>query len=242
MFSTSMLNTSTRNASILNSSILSASKLTLANFGPNPRFANGALVQTKLPHEEAQDRDEAATLLILIAQGCETSFKRLVQTSRNRLFSVINRVNRNDAQAEEILQEVYLKIWTCADRFSKNHANGNAWLNVLARNAAIDSLRRNASRPAFDSPPDNINESTYDPIESPLDGPLQILIASRRGDYVNASIRLLPAEDSQVVKMSFFDELSHQQIASCLGKPMGSIKTRIRRALLKMQLTIPIDA
>ena len=242
MLSTLILSTSNRDVSILTVAAHSASTFTTASFGPGPCFANKSLPQPKLANEPSQVRDEAATLLLLIAQGCEISFKRLIQTSRNRLFSIINRINRNDPQAEEILQDVCLKIWTCADRFSTSHINGNAWLNALARNAAIDSLRRNASRPAFDVASDNTDESAYDPIESPLDGPLQILMASRRRDYIDAAFELLPSEDSQVVKMSFFDDLSHQQIANCLGKPLGSIKTRIRRALLKMQLTTPIDA
>ena len=213
-----------------------------ASFEDSISFESITLLPAPVMYKPDPVMDEAAKLIAFIAQGCEASFKQLVKTSRNRLFAIIYRVNTNEAQAEEILQDVYLKVWTSSDRFSSLQGNGYTWLNALARNAAIDSLRRNACRPVFEISSNNDEDDAYDQIESCLDGPLQILIASRRDAYLDASVKLLAVEDKRVVKMSFFDELSHQQIATRLGKPLGSIKTRIRRALLKMQLTTPLDA
>lgn len=226
---------------MFSSSVCSTSGFSVLDFDQSTAFTTIQKLHLPLIDTPETVQDEAARLIVLVAQGCETSFKRLIRLSRNRLFTIVSRINSDEAQAEEIVQEVYLKVWICSDRFLATQTNGNGWLNAMARNAAVDSLRRNACRPALENLSKDFDEDPYAPVESPLNGPLQILIASRRGAYISASVKSLPIQDQLVVKMSFFDELSHQQIATYLDKPLGTIKTRIRRALLKMKLTTPLD-
>lgn len=182
-------------------------------------------------------RDESAELVKLISQGCELSFRELVEETRSRLFAVIFRINTDRSQAEEVLQETYLKVWREADCFCSSKATAGAWLNAIARNAAIDSIRRNACRPHFEAPGVEIDTDPYHAFVSPLPGPMEILISGRQKLQISASLELLSVEHRTAVKLSFFEGLSHQEIATLLGKPLGSIKTLIRRALKSMQLS-----
>ena len=183
--------------------------------------------------------DDAAQLIYEAAQGSELSFGRLVKLSKSRLLSIVLRTNPNLAQAEEVLQEVYLKIWAQADKFCTSKASGNAWMASIALNAAIDSMRRNACRPTFE--PHDVDVDPYETIDSPLLGPMQSLMAEQLRCVLATSLELLTTDQRIVLCLSFFDEQSHSQIAASLGKPLGSIKTLIRRGLISLQSSVSYE-
>lgn len=186
-------------------------------------------------------QDQSARLICESAQGCQLSFRQLVELSRNRLLAIVMRVNANLAQAEEVLQEIYLKVWQEADSFCPEKAAGNAWLAKIARNAAIDSVRRNDCRPVFEMVDDESDLDRYESFSSPLPGPLQILMALRRMQSLGESLDGLSAEHRVVLYLSFFDEQTHPEIAEILGKPLGSVKSLIRRGLISLQSTVSYE-
>lgn len=130
--------------------------------------------------------------------------------------------------AEELTQETFLTIWRKAGQFDPERASAAAWIYTIARNRRIDALRHELH--ADDG---RVGE---DPPESPTpEHELQALEAERR---VRTAVDALPSEQAVVLRLSFFDELSHPEIAARLRLPLGTVKSRIRLASAHLRTTL----
>jgi RNA polymerase sigma-70 factor (ECF subfamily) len=135
--------------------------------------------------------------------------------------------------AEEVTQDVFLRIWENAGSYRMERAQVSTWLTSIARHRAIDILRRRGVRPEGHSVTwDDLNLADVPKLDgrNPEETADQILLRER----VQQAIHTLPIEQQTALKMAFFYGYSHSQIAEQLGEPLGTIKTRIRMAIQKL--------
>jgi RNA polymerase sigma-70 factor (ECF subfamily) len=182
---------------------------------------------------------ELAALLSRSALGDREAFARLYQQTSGHLLAVLLRIQRDRAQAEDLLQEVYVAVWKAAGGFDAARSQPLTWLTHIARNRAIDSLRRARAQPQVDSiSPGDGDEDRPDPLaqlpdESP--GPLDLLgLASQKRQLSSCMERLSPPQ-RQSVALAFFDGLSHAEVAEQLREPLGTVKSWVRRALATLK-------
>lgn len=127
--------------------------------------------------------------------------------------------------SEELAQEALLTVWRKAGQFDPERATASAWIFAIAHNLWIDGVRR--ERLMANAPPEEPGD------ECPT--PLEILQAREDGRRLRAAIETLPPERHTILKMAFFDELSHTEIAETLGVPVGTVKSRIRLATVQLR-------
>ena len=138
----------------------------------------------------------------------------------------------SNALAEEVVQEVMLKVWNRASTFDATKAGASTWIYTLARNCRIDLLRRrNRLREEVDV------DELWD-IGTPSDAPEADLYRERNRVVVGESLRTLPADQRQVIAKVYMEGKSHSEVAEELGLPLGTVKSRIRLALSKLEVLL----
>jgi RNA polymerase sigma-70 factor, ECF subfamily len=151
------------------------------------------------------------------------------------LFGLILRIVRDRAEAEEILQEVFVRVWTRAESYDPRLGRPTSWLVRVARNCAIDRLRARKIREAAGGPA--LDETVADPATSSTDirNPEVIVVdAERRGKVMDA-LAGLPAEQRRLIEAAFFEGYTHSELAKHFGLPLGTVKTRIRAGMSAMR-------
>jgi RNA polymerase sigma-70 factor, ECF subfamily len=136
------------------------------------------------------------------------------------IFSVAMRVLRDAGNAEDVMQEVFIQLWENPRMFQAGRGSLGAWLLVVARNRAVDLLRRRR-------PTDSVDEVV-------LAAGTDVALEAERNatmEKVRRALDDLPQEQRQSVEMAFFEGLTHSEIAARTGDPLGTVKTRIRSAL-----------
>ncbi|MEO7057895.1 MAG: sigma-70 family RNA polymerase sigma factor [Caldimonas sp.] len=184
---------------------------------------------------------DLSRLLARSSLGDRVAFATLYERTSPHLFAVVLRINRDKAQAEDILQEVYVNVWRAASSFDAAQSQPLTWLTSIARNRAIDSLRRVATQPKLRSlgpagdGSDREDESVYDTIADSAPGPLDLL--SRAADARSLAVCMdrLSALQRQSVALAFYQGLSHAEVAEQLRQPLGTVKSWVRRALMTLK-------
>ena len=194
---------------------------------------------TALPDWTERSR-ELAALLARTALGDRAAFARLYERTSGHLFAVLLRVQRDRAQAEDLLQEVYVNVWRAAAGFDAARSQPLTWLTSIARNRAIDSLRRTQTQPQLLSTTrdDDDDDATPDAVERAADaapGPLELLDRACDARQLTHCIDGLSATQRQSVALAFYDGLSHAEVAEHLRQPLGTVKSWLRRALQSLK-------
>ena len=187
-------------------------------------------------HWTARSR-ELGQLLGRSGLGDRAAFARLYELSSAHLFAVVLRIQRDRAQAEDLLQEIYVSVWKSAAGFDAARSQPLTWLTHIARNRAIDSLRRQQTQPRTESlsAADDDGPDPGDALPSASPGPLDLLdLASERRELAQCMGRLPPSQ-RQSVALAFFDGLSHAEVAAHLHEPLGTVKSWVRRALATLK-------
>ena len=168
--------------------------------------------------------DDDAALLARVQRGDESAMASLFDRYSKIVYSVSLRVLRDAAAAEDVLQEIFMQIWRNPNSFIATKGSLGGWLAVVARNRSIDTLRRK-------KPTEQVEELAL-PSSCNLaeEAERNILMEKAR-----AVIVLLPAAQRKTLEMAFFDGLTHSEIAEMTGDPLGTVKTRIRSALLTLR-------
>ncbi len=171
----------------------------------------------------SSDMDDAS-LLSLVERGDEGAMASLFDRYSKVVYSVALRVLRDPASAEDVLQEIFMQIWRAPQSFIATRGSLGGWLAVVSRNRSIDALRRRR-------PTDPVDEIV-------LASPYNLADEAERNSMIEKArsvIVLLPAEQRKTLEMAFFDGLTHSEIAEMTGDPLGTVKTRIRSALLSLR-------
>ena len=182
---------------------------------------------------------EISRLLARAGLGDRAAFATLYERTSSHLLGVVLRIQRDRAQAEDILQEVYVNVWRAAQSFDAAQSQPLTWLSSIARNRAIDSLRRTQTQPQFrstiTSTADEEETDVYDTVADSAPGPLDLLSRASDARALAACMESLSAQQRQSVALAFFDGLSHAEVASNMRQPLGTVKSWVRRALMSLK-------
>jgi RNA polymerase sigma-70 factor, ECF subfamily len=167
---------------------------------------------------------EDSVLLQRVRQGDQTAMAEVFDRYSRAVYSVALRILKDSGQAEDVMQEIFFQIWRNSDSFVQGRGSLGAWLVVIARNRAIDVLRR---RKPTDSVEDVVLAS---PVNLASEAEHNALL-----EKVQKVLRELPVEQQKSMELAFFEGLSHSEIAEKTGDPLGTVKTRIRLALISLR-------
>jgi len=135
--------------------------------------------------------------------------------------------------ADELVQEVLSRVWLKADKYNGRLANLNTWIFTLARNCRIDYLRRNSRYASEIDPTDIFND-----IEDDGPGPFQQVQQTRAEESIRTGLKQLPREQAEILTKVYLQGKSHQQTSTELKLPLGTVKSRVRLALKKLEVLI----
>ncbi|WP_420430103.1 sigma-70 family RNA polymerase sigma factor [Hyphobacterium sp.] len=183
--------------------------------------------QARQDSEGAPSREQLDAWVQGCAAADRDSFRALFQHYAPRVKGYLKRLATDDAAAEELAQEVMLTVWRKAAQFDPHQASASTWIFRIARNRRIDMARR-ANRPDLDA-----DEPMFRPVEQ--EAPDRAAHARDREARVQAALNLLPDDQVQLLRLAFFDGLSHSEIAAKEGLALGTVKSRIRLAFAKLR-------
>lgn len=171
---------------------------------------------------------DANSLIVRIATHQDReAFARLFNYYAPRLKSFLIRRGETPEAAEDLAQETLVRMWRRAGSFDPARANAAAWLFAIARNLKIDTFRRDR-RPEI-----HTDDFLLRPEDPPK--PDEVLLGSECRDRVQKAMSTLPADQLDLVKLSFFDGRSHGDIADLTGIPLGTVKSRLRLAFGRLR-------
>lgn len=171
-------------------------------------------------------------LLGKVADGDAGSFRILYDRTSAKLFGVIARILIERGEAEDVLQEVYVTVWRKAAEFDAARASPITWLATIARNRAIDRFRSRAVRPS--SPLDEAAD-----VRDPA-APADVVIDSdREAARVHAALAMLEPRHAAIIRGAYFEGLTYEALSAREGVPVGTLKSWVRRGLIKMKTAMP---
>ena len=190
---------------------------------------------------------ELARLLARVGLADRAAFATLYQRTSAQLLGVVLRIQRDRALAEDVLQEVFVNIWRSADSFDPARSQPMTWLASVARNRAIDSLRRRETQPVFESTsrgggPEGDEVDLLDHVPSDTPGPQDLLGLMAQARAVKRCLGGLSGEQQQCIALAFYQGLSHAEVATHLRQPLGSVKSWVRRGLLSLKACLQRSA
>jgi RNA polymerase sigma-70 factor (ECF subfamily) len=174
------------------------------------------------------------TLIRRIVARDETAVADLYDRHSRAIYSVILRILRSPSEAEEVLQEVFVRVWTRADSYDERLGSPTAWLLRIARNRAIDRFRSKRSRPETEPAAEN-QELDRVPTTSPSDNPEALTMGTATAGAIRSALAGLPESQRALIEAAFFEGYTHQELAARFGVPLGTVKTRIRTGLIVMR-------
>jgi RNA polymerase sigma-70 factor (ECF subfamily) len=191
------------------------------------------------PSASAQDAQAEIdrVMLAAVARGETAVFAQLYDRLSGPLYSLCLRMLGDAAEAEDVLQESCLQIWRRAQAYDPKQSSVFGWAIHITRCKVIDRLRSRRRRlrvfSSTDEPPENgpLGEITA----SASDDPADRLDRNEKAIQIRRRLRELPEEQRQAIELAFFSDLSHHEISTRLSQPLGTIKARIRRGLLKLR-------
>ena len=173
-------------------------------------------------------------LLLQVARQDRDAFSELYDRLSGVLFTTALRILKDPKDAEDVLQDVFLQIWRRAGEFDPHLGKPVSWAITLTRNRAIDRLRSSQRR--FQLVQDVQEESSG--LEEPAQSLSQSVEVNENSALVRSALGSLPQEQRQAIEMAFFGGLTQTEVAQALQQPLGTIKARIRRGMLKLRETL----
>ncbi len=168
-------------------------------------------------------------LLQQISNGDRDAFQALYQRYANAVYSMALRITRDPHMAEEVVQDVFMKIWNKHHLYDAKRGRFGTWLLSITRFAAIDRLRYENRR----------FQATGEELEGPTSEEVRAAQVDHdlweRGQHLRMLLDHLPPEQRQVVELAYFGGLTHRELAERLGVPLGTVKSRLRLALAKLR-------
>ncbi|HKB90990.1 MAG TPA: sigma-70 family RNA polymerase sigma factor [Opitutaceae bacterium] len=188
------------------------------------------------PHHNVATQEADAKLLQQMGKGDRNAFSELYNRFSRPLYATALRILNDSAEAEDVVQEVFLNLWEKALSFKTARGTAFAWAVTLTRNRSIDRLRMKKRRfellteKSVDILPggnDSISETSADD-----------LWLKEKAALVRNAVSTLPPEQKIALELAFFSGFTQQEIAEKLSEPLGTVKARIRRGLMKLRETV----
>lgn len=169
-----------------------------------------------------------AELLRAVAAGDESALAAIYDRYSSILLGLLLRILHSRAEAEDVLQEVFVQVWRRADSFDESRGRGFTWLVTLARSRAIDRLR------ALDSRQRAATASAAEPSEVVSDASLDAFRSEQR-EIVRSALSQLTEDQRRTLLLAYEEGLTQSEIAARLNQPLGTVKTRTRAGLMKLR-------
>ncbi len=180
----------------------------------------------RLQPEPAQESD--VLLLKAIAARDEAALAQLYDHYGRILFGLLMRILNNREEAEDVLQEVFLQVWRKAADFDESRGRPFTWLVTLARSRGIDRLRALASR-------ERVAEAGAREVSEEISDAATDALKSEQRGLVSDALAKLPDEQKRPIMLAYFDGLTQSEIATRLGAPLGTVKTRMRTGMIRLR-------
>lgn len=170
---------------------------------------------------------DISTLISRVAVGDRASFRQLYAQTSAKLFGVCLRILKDGSEAEEALQEAYLKVWRNASQFAPSRYSPMSWLIAIARNQSIDRLR--ARRPVA------LDLDVASEIESDQPNPEESALRSDARTMIEHCLKELTQQKADAVRGAYLDGYSYQELSERLAIPINTIRTWLRRSLIRLK-------
>lgn len=171
--------------------------------------------------------DDITRLIVRTGLKDRKAFDRLYDATSAKLFGLCLRVLNDRAEAEDALQDVYIRIWTKADRFAASDHSPVAWLMAIARNHCIDRLR------ARKAPARPVEEAFA--LADAAPGPERLAESASEGRRIDACMEELEAARAEAVRSAYVMGYSYEELAERHGVPLNTMRTWLRRSLMKLK-------
>ena len=195
------------------------------------------------------DPPDDAEVVHRMAAGSEAALETIYDRYASAIFAAAYRLTSDRGTAEEVVQETFLALWNRAESFDSAAGSLAAWLHTIARNRAIDRLRAAGRRPSLValSSAASLDEDPTQALERLVSGgsviasattpagPEEAYEAVGRREAIRTVVAAMPEVERTVILLAYQEDLSQAEIADRLGWPLGTVKTRTRRALLRMR-------
>jgi RNA polymerase sigma-70 factor, ECF subfamily len=180
------------------------------------------------------------TLLARVAKGEQQALSQLYDLSSTLLFSIALRILGHREEAAELLQEVYLEIWSKVVRYDVGRGTPIAWLITLTRSRAIDRLRMRGPR-ARPTSVQAVNSHTTPPLTDYNPPPVEAQADQELRSHVSHILSTLPQAQQQAIELAYYEGLSHTEISVKLNQPTESVKTRLKLGMAKLRESLRHD-
>ncbi|MGO4342118.1 sigma-70 family RNA polymerase sigma factor [Pedococcus sp. 2YAF34] len=178
---------------------------------------------------------DLSELLRACALGDESAFARLYDAVSSRVYGLVLRVVRDPAQSEEVAQEALLDIWRTSARFDPERGSAVSWMLTIAHRKAVDRVRSaQASTDREDSYGSRNQERSFDQTVETVERRLD-------AQRVRNAMDVLTDTQRKAVELAYFGGYTHTEVASLLGVPLGTAKTRIRDGLIRLRDTLGVQ-
>lgn len=197
----------------------------------HPRDDSKTLRIFRMSSEQELERQDGAALLARVAAGDHAAFAQFYDGLAPRLYALALKMLVDPKEAEDVLQESFAYMWRKASTYDSGRSGVFTWAVMIVRNKGIDRIRarqrltRLVERAVSEAVPSDHTDNRS--AEEPA-------LRERRAE-VHSALDEIPADQRQAVELAFFSGLTHEQIAEHLGAPLGTIKARIRRGLLRLR-------
>ena len=170
-----------------------------------------------------------ADLLLAVGQSDRRAFARLYKLSAPTLFAIAVRLLRRRELAEEVMQEAYVAIWRKAGQYQLGRGQPMAWMIAIVRNRAIDRLRRQAREPNVAANLDDLTEFLPNENRGAADP------TSAVGASLRECLDRLKESQQRAILLAYYHGLTHEELAKRLDAPLGTVKSTVRRGLLRLK-------
>jgi RNA polymerase sigma-70 factor (ECF subfamily) len=179
------------------------------------------------------DNDFALCIDLIGKNQDKLAFNNIFRYFAPRLKSFLVKAGSTDSQAEEVIQEVMIAVWTKSSTYDSNKSSVSTWIYTIARNKRIDKIRKEKRHYLSES-----DEGLEIPVDSTQE---KEIFASQVSNSLKKYMSNLPEEQSKLLKLSYFYNKTHADISEELKIPLGTVKSRIRLALTKMRHLVEVN-
>jgi RNA polymerase sigma-70 factor (ECF subfamily) len=193
----------------------------------------GRSVAARLLRDEASAVAADLTAVQRMAAGDESGFAALYDRHATAIYSLALRITRRAEEAEDVTQQVFTQAWRTSVRYESARGAVAAWLLMMARSRAIDSLRRrDPARPGTS------DDAELAAIPDPEPDVEYVMATREQIERVRVAIDALPEEQRIAVELAYYDGLTQREIAARTATPLGTVKTRVRGALQSLRIVV----
>jgi RNA polymerase sigma factor (sigma-70 family) len=188
-------------------------------------------------NDQSNPPNDLAALMCRVAMHDQAAFKQLYDATVRCLLAIVERMLRDRAWAEDVVQEVYVSIWNTAPNYSPMRALPMTWLMTIARNKAMDALRstnterQHIMRPTITNDDDDYTADVADE----GCGPLEQLERGAEAAGIRKCMQGLEGSQRQAISLAFYDGLTHAELAMHMQQPLGTVKAWVRRGLDRLK-------